>query len=180
MESENGLPGRTVIAAVAISLFLFLLLGLFLVLSWGAEGLPEDAPDLYDPAVIASYQLVKRVPYPTGRCQCESVVLAAPVAWIQGKDSNDRMPLSFVIGFLRDLTNQRIVVIVETFIHHAPPSRRSIRAWSDAGWISGKAASGKWTAYNGKDISGPMTRAEAREYLKPLYEAIRGRNGMEQ
>ena len=37
MDRDPGLPGRTVIATVAISVFLFMLLSLFVVLSWGMD-----------------------------------------------------------------------------------------------------------------------------------------------
>ena len=157
------------LSGVTLALVLWAIVALILMrLAYGADGLPEDVPDLYNTEIVMSYRLVKQAPY---HHNCRVTVLTV-AGYSQAQRQTERRPLLFVIGYLTELRHNRIVVIVETFIHGEPPFRRSLRVWYDASWMVGKSATGEWKEYAYPSISAPMTKDETRTYLQPLYELL--------
>ncbi len=131
------------------------------------EGLPENLPDLYDAKATSQYELVSQGPYPG--CACERTVLKTSSAWGQYQ-SGQRTPILVVLGFLTDLKTHRIVAVAQTF-YYLDSGLRSARGWIDVDWSAGRPPDGHWKALHEGRISPPGTAAEAKAYLRELYQA---------
>ena len=168
MASDDLRPFRGCVIGVALSVLLWMLIcGVWT--AWGADGLPSDAPDLYDPAIVASFERVSHTPFQDVPNPCTVTILRTD-GWAED-DRGNKHPLIFLVSYLTDPLNGRIVFLLQTFLHVDGTSQRSYRAWIDTGYDSGKPATGEWTDLSG-GITHPMLLDEARGYIAGIYARV--------
>lgn len=146
-------------------------------------GLPDspELPDLYDPEIVNTYTIVAKRPYHVNGQPLAPWLIATvltPKAVHVGPPSVSNAPNVagatlkypiFMIGYVTDTRDGRIIALTETFANPGDGSR-SVKAWVDQGWVTKGKGSGDW----GPPLrsSTALTPKETAAFMERVYSLI--------
>jgi hypothetical protein len=159
---------------------------LFVLPGWAAgpaKGLPDspEIPELYDPAIVDTYNVIAQRPYQVGGQPLAPWLIATvltPKAVHVGPFSFADAPAGFggsprdvilVFGYVTDTRDGRIISLTETFAH-PHNNTRSMKAWVDEGWVTKGKGSGEWRPALRSDT--PLTPEQTAVFMEQVYRLI--------
>lgn len=147
------------------------------------SGLPDspEIPDLYDPAIVDTYETMAKRPYQVhGRVLAPwlmATVLTSRTVHV-GPPRVSEAPTAanppyrdaiLVIGYVTDTRDGRIISLSETLTRPSSETR-TIKAWVDEGWVRQGKGTGEWGPPIRSDTA--LTPAQTAEFMEQVYRLI--------